>query len=91
MHDEEEPRYIMKGKGYWDIRGEFSPVNSLPPVTPYPTPSDVQSDKWIRICIEAGDFIVLMPGMYHRFTPNTESGVTAMRLSKVCSPLRVLG
>lgn len=39
-------------------------------------------EKWIRFRIQKGDLVVLPPGMYHRFTLDTENHVKAMRLFK---------
>ena len=37
-------------------------------------------DSWIRICMGAGDMIVLPAGMYHRFTLDETNYLKAMRL-----------
>lgn len=39
-------------------------------------------ETWIRFRIEKGDLVVLPPGMYHRFTLDTNKYVKAMRLFK---------
>nr|CAG8629094.1 10345_t:CDS:2 [Entrophospora candida] len=36
-------------------------------------------DKWIRMALTKGDLIVFPPGIYHRFTPDTNDYMKAMR------------
>jgi cupin superfamily acireductone dioxygenase involved in methionine salvage len=38
------------------------------------------ADRWIRIAVEKGDFIVLPAGVYHRFTTDEKKRIKAMRL-----------
>ncbi|TYJ54523.1 1,2-dihydroxy-3-keto-5-methylthiopentene dioxygenase [Cryptococcus floricola] len=64
LHEDEEIRYILAGSGYFDIRGA----------------GEFHDEQWIRIGLEAGDLIVLPPGIYHRFTVDSNDTITAMRL-----------
>jgi 1,2-dihydroxy-3-keto-5-methylthiopentene dioxygenase len=41
-----------------------------------------QQERWIRCHISKGDFIILPPGLYHRFTPAKTDFVHAIRLFK---------
>lgn len=45
---------------------------------------DVRSraDQWIRILVEAGDFIIVPANMYHRFTLTETKTIHAVRLFK---------
>ncbi|MCJ1483968.1 1,2-dihydroxy-3-keto-5-methylthiopentene dioxygenase [Schaereria dolodes] len=38
--------------------------------------------KWVRICLEGNDLIVLPAGIYHRFTTDENNYIKAMRLFK---------
>lgn len=37
-------------------------------------------DKWVRICVEKDDMIILPPKIYHRFTLDDNRYIKAMRL-----------
>jgi len=41
-----------------------------------------REDKWIRIFVCKGDFIVLPEGIYHRFTSDHTDYIYAMRFFK---------
>lgn len=41
-----------------------------------------RSDRWVRILVEAGDFIIVPANMYHRFTLTDKKTIHAVRLFK---------
>ncbi|KAF3100202.1 1,2-dihydroxy-3-keto-5-methylthiopentene dioxygenase, variant 2 [Orbilia oligospora] len=67
LHEDEEIRYILDGSGYFDVR------SGKP---------GAEDERWVRVAMEAGDFIVLPPGIYHRFTTDEKNYIKAMRLFK---------
>jgi 1,2-dihydroxy-3-keto-5-methylthiopentene dioxygenase len=41
-----------------------------------------KKERWIRCALEKGDFLILPPGIYHRFTPGETNFTHAIRLFK---------
>lgn len=47
-----------------------------------------ENEEWIRFRVEKGDMVVLPPGMYHRFTLDTNNYIKALLLYTEC-PMRI--
>ena len=77
LHIDEEIRYIIDGKGYEDV---------LLPRSRSVDGADIQvrdkNERWIRCALSKGDFLILPPGIYHRFTPADTNFTHAIRLFK---------
>ena len=69
LHEDEEIRWIVDGKGYFDVRDDRGMANG-----------GAGGGDWIRIEVEKGDLLVLPAGVYHRFT-TTETNVSYFLLS----------
>jgi 1,2-dihydroxy-3-keto-5-methylthiopentene dioxygenase len=41
-----------------------------------------KNERWIRCALSKGDFVILPPGIYHRFTPAESNFTHAIRLFK---------
>lgn len=67
LHEDEEIRYILKGAGYFDIRGKVLASPSMDPRLNNRF-SEPSKDEWIRVNVTSGDLLVLPAGIYHRFT-----------------------
>jgi 1,2-dihydroxy-3-keto-5-methylthiopentene dioxygenase len=54
LHEDEEIRYILDGRGYFDVRGDVG--------------AGAGDERWVRCALEKGDLIILPAGIWHRFT-----------------------
>lgn len=60
MREHDEARLILEGQAYFDVQDV----------------SDPTGNQWFRVLAEKGDFIILPPGCVHRFTTDTNVGVS---------------
>ncbi|GJJ08350.1 hypothetical protein Clacol_002561 [Clathrus columnatus] len=83
LHEDEEIRYILEGNGYFDVRGRSHLYSyskgRLDLLLSYP---ETPTEAWIRVAMGPGDLLILPAGIYHRFTPDENNRVKAMRLFK---------
>jgi 1,2-dihydroxy-3-keto-5-methylthiopentene dioxygenase len=84
LHEDEEIRFILKGSGYFDIRGEtLALYESGAWILTRSGGTEPAKNEWIRINVTPGDLLVLPAGIYHRFTLDEGNYIQAMRLFKV--------
>jgi 1,2-dihydroxy-3-keto-5-methylthiopentene dioxygenase len=70
QHPDEEVRFALRGKGYFEVRSK--------------------NDQWIRIEVIPGDFLILPPGIYHRFfLHEEEQGIVFLRLFQDDAPYTI--
>ncbi|RPB18532.1 Fe-ARD 1 [Terfezia boudieri ATCC MYA-4762] len=71
LHQDEEIRWIVDGKGYFDVKDDRALVDGTQ-----------GSGQWIRIELSKGDLMVLPAGIYHRFAIAETNYIKAVRLFK---------
>jgi hypothetical protein len=83
MHEDEEIRYILSGSCFFDVRGALKCFKRTLSTANEYTYAEHPSDKWIRVHVLPGDLIVILAGIYHRFSLDELNQVKGLRLFKV--------